>query len=332
MLLLGGALLLIAAYDALSTTLSVGAAAGPLTARVGGWWWRFVHIAARRPTSPLMVSSGPVVVLITIGVWLALLWGGWTLVFAADPGAIVSSTTGEPAPGWTRLYYAGFTAFTLGVGDYVPAGQAWQVLTSVAVVSGLGLTTLAITYLVPVVSAVTARRVQANTIAGLGASPQDIVIAACRDGGFDFLDHRLPPLADSLLETAERHLSYPVLHYFHSAQRHVDLRTQAFVLDEAVTILQHGVTDDVAPHPAVLEGVRHAVSQLIQRATAEPVEGAAHAAPDLAPLRAAGIPTVDDATFTERVGELSEHRRRLASFAQESYWPLPEVGVDDRPR
>ena len=52
---------------------------------------------------------------------------------------------------------AGFTAFTLGVGDYIPNGQPWEVLTAIAVVSGLGLTTLAIIYLVPVVSAVTAR-------------------------------------------------------------------------------------------------------------------------------------------------------------------------------
>lgn len=332
MLPIGGALILLAAYDALSTTLSVGVAAGPLTSRIGAGWWWLVHTVARRPTSPLVVSSGPVVLLVTIGVWLALLWGGWTLVFAADPGAVVSSTTGEPAPGWTRLYYAGFTAFTLGIGDYVPNGQAWQVLTSVAVVSGLGLTTLAITYLVPVVSAVTARRVQANSIAGLGDSPQGIVIAAHRDGGFDFLDHRLPPLADGLLETAERHLSYPVLHYFHSAQRHVDLRVQAFVLDEAVTILQHGLPEDVRPHPAVLHGLRHAVSELIQRATAEPTGGDAPAAPDLSALRAAGIPTVDDGTFTERVAELSEHRRRLASFARESYWSRSDTDVHARPR
>lgn len=329
MLPIGGALVLLAAYDALSTTLSVGAAAGPLTSRIGAGWWRLVHVIVRRPTSALMVSSGPVVLLITIGVWLALLWGGWTLVFAADPDAIVSSTTGAPAPGWTRVYYAGFTAFTLGVGDYVPDGQLWQVLTSVAVVSGLGLTTLAITYLVPVVSAVTARRVQANTIAGLGSSPQAIVVAACRDGRFDYLDHRLPPLGDALLETAERHLSYPVLHYFHGAQRHVDLRTQAFVLDETVTILQHGVADEAAPHPAVLDGLRHAVSELIQRARAEPADGPAPPAPDLAPLRAAGIPTVDDATFAERVGELSEHRRRLTSFARESLWSLPGADAAD---
>lgn len=320
MILAGVALLATVAYDAISTTLSVGAAAGPLTSRLGAGWWHTARRLAARPDSPIIVSAGPVVVLLTIGVWLGLLWGGWTLVFSADPDAVMSATTREAASGWSRVYFAGFTAFTLGVGDYVPNGQPWEVLTAVAVVSGLGLTTLAITYLVPVVSAVTARRVQANTIAGLGATPQDIVINGLRDDRFPFFEHRLQALSDSILETAERHLSYPVLHYFHSAERQVDLRTQAFLLDEAVTLLEHGLRDDVRPHPAVLDGTRHAIVQLVERATGEPPDLAPPATPALEALRHAGVPTVDDDTFERSIADLSDHRRRVAHFANESLW------------
>lgn len=319
MLLLGGLLLAAVGYDVLSTTLSFGAA-GPLTSRIGRLWWRSARRLAGGPESPVISSAGPAVLVLTIAVWLALLWGGWTLVFAADPEAVISSTTREPAGGWSRLYFAGFTAFTLGMGDYIPNGAPWEVLTAIAVVTGLGLTTMAITYLVPVVSAVTARRVQANTIAGIGSTPQEIVIGAYRDGGFDYLDHRLPQVADALLETAERHLAYPVLHFFHSSDRHVDLRVQAVALDEAVSILQHGVEVDAAPHPATLDSTRHAVSQLILRATKGPVGDPAPPPPDLTPLREAGIPTVDDQTFAARLREIEGHRRRLASFGAESLW------------
>ncbi|MFP5252286.1 MAG: ion channel [Actinomycetes bacterium] len=320
MLLVGTGLLLMVGFDALSTTLSIGAAAGPLTSRLGAGWWRTARRLARAPDSPIIVSAGPVVVLLTICVWLGSLWGGWTLVFAADPDAVISSATRAPASGWSRVYFAGFTAFTLGVGDYVPNGQPWEVLTAVAVVSGLGLTTLAITYLVPVVSAVTARRVQANTIAGMGATPQDIVLTGLRDDRFPFLEHRLQALSDSILETAERHLSYPVLHYFHSAERHVDLRTQALLLDEAVTLLAHGVRDDVRPNPAVLDGTRHAIVQLVERATGEPPDLAPPPSPALGALRQAGVPTVDDDTFARSLADLSDHRRRVAHFASESLW------------
>lgn len=320
MILAGIAMLATVVFDAISTTLRIDAAAGPLTSRLGAGWWRIARRLATRPDSPVIVSAGPVVVLLTIAGWLGLLWAGWTLVFAADPDAVISSTTREAASGWSRVYFAGFTAFTLGVGDYVPNGQPWEVLTAVAVVSGLGLTTLAITYLVPVVSAVAAWRVQANTIAGMGDTPEDIVIAGLRDDRFPFFEHRLQALSDSILQTAERHLFYPVLHYFHGAERHVDLRTQAFVLDETVTLLQHGVADDVRPHPAVLDGMRHAITQLVERGTDEPSGLTPPAPPDVDALRQAGIPTVDDDTFEQSVAGLADHRRRLAHFANESLW------------
>lgn len=323
MLVTGTALLAVVAYDAISTTLSVSAAAGPLTSRLAAGWWHLARRFARRPGSPIVVSAGPVVVLLTVAVWLALLWGGWTLVFSADPDAVVSSTTREPASGASRVYFAGFTVFTLGVGDYIPMGQPWEILTAVAVVSGLGLTTLAITYLVPVVSAVTARRVQASIIAGMGATPQDIVVAGLDDDRFPYLEHRLQALSDSIIQTAERHLSYPVLHYFHSGERRVDLRTQAFTLDEAVTLLQHGVRADVRPHPAVLEGTRHAITELLRRTPEGPLHTAPPPVPSLTPLRNRGVPTVDDETFQDHVADLAGHRRRLARFARESLWSVP---------
>ena len=322
LLLAGFVLLATVAYDAISTTLSVGAAAGPLTSRLARGWWGFARRLATRPDSRVIVSAGPVVMLLTIGLWLGLLWAGWTLVFTADPDAIISAATRAPAAGWSRLYFAGFTAFTLGLGDYIPNGQPWEILTAIAVISGLGLTTLAITYLMPVVTAVTARRVQANIITGLGSTPQQIVISGRRDHRFPYFVHRLQALADSMMGNAEKHLSYPVLHYFHSAERDVDLRTRALLLDEAVTLLQHGVTADMRPHPAVLDGLRHAITQLVERATDGSPDISPPAVPALDVLRQAGIPTVDDDTFERAVAGLTDHRRRVAHFANESLWPI----------
>ena len=322
MLLAGAALILLVAYDAIATTLSIGAGAGPITSRITAGWWRLARRLAGRADSPIIVSAGPVVVLLTIGVWLAMLWAGWTLVFAADADAVITSSSRDAASGWSRVYFTGFTVFTLGVGDYIPNGRVWEVLTAVAVVSGLGLTTLAITYLVPIVNAVTSRRVQANTIAGLGDTPQDIVISGLGDHPFAYLEHRLRALSDSLMQTAEQHLSYPVLHYFHSGEHHVDLRTQAYRLDEAITLLQHGVSQQVRPHPAALDAVRHAITQLVHRATTAASEGDLPPPPDLEPLRRAGVPTVDDQAFHQAVAQLADHRRRLAQFANESLWPV----------
>lgn len=320
MVVAGGLLLAVVSYDALSTTLVTTTAAGPMTARIARGWWSLARRVARGPRSMVMGLTGPSILVITISVWLVVMWSGWALIFAADPGAVVSSSTGEPADGWARVYFAAFTAFTLGVGDYIPHGAPWQLVTSLAVISGLALTTTAITYLVPVVTAVTARRSQANSIAGLGGTPEEIVLAGWWHGSFRFLEEQLPRLADGILLTAERHLSYPILHFFHSVEREEDFRVQVFVLDEAVTILEHGVPEESRPHPAALGSLRHATAQLLHHVSTEPSPEHQPAVTGLDRLREAGIPTVDDATFGRRLEGLADHRRHLVAFAEESLW------------
>lgn len=319
-LVLGGvALLALLAHDVVSTTLAVGAAAGPLTSRIGRGWWRVARRLSSGPRSPLVTWAGPTVLILTVSVWMALLWGGWILIFSSSPDAVVSAESGEPADGWSRVYYAAFTVFTLGVGDYVPQGPAWQVATSVAVASGLALVTMGITYLMPVVNAVTSRRTQASSISGLGDDAVGIVVGGWHDGSFDELVKALPQLASEVLNTAERHLSYPVVHFFHSAERHVDLRVKVAELDEAVSVLMHGVGDDVAPAPQDLRRLRHAVKELVDRADVPAAEEPPEP-PDLQRVRDAGIPTVDDVTFERRLADEREHRRRLAGYASESLW------------
>jgi hypothetical protein len=319
MLLAGGALLALAVGDIVVTTISTATAGGPIATRLGRAGWRLAHLATRRPGSRLLASAGPIIMVTTIVVWLALLWAGWTLVFSADTSAVVDSMSREPADWSERAYFAGFTTFTLGTGDYVPVAAPWQLLSVVASISGLALATAAITYLVPVVTAATERDTQAAAIAGLGDGAHDIVRRAYHRGSTAFLEPILVGLVDSLLLTAERHLAYPILHYFHPRSPQVELRVQLPALDDALTLLEHGLDASVErPHPAALGGVRVAVAQLVERAPAV----AAPAPPplDLAPLRAAGVPVVDDATFARRLAALGEHRGRVASFAAESKW------------
>jgi hypothetical protein len=319
LLLVGVLLLGLAAYDAAVTTISTTSAGGPVTSRLSRWWWSVAHTLGRRPTSVLLTSAGPLLLTITVGAWLVLLWTGWTLVFSADPSAVVSSTAREPADWSQRAYFAGFTTFTLGVGDYVPVGAPWQLLTVIASASGLALTTAAITYLIPVVTAVTERSKQAAAICGLGADPQSIVVAAYHDGSVRFLEPVLLQMTDGLLVTAERHLAYPILHYFHPRSPVVELRVQLASLDDALTLVEHGLAGDVQrPHPAAIDGARAAIDQLLDRAH---VSASHPALPlDLQPLRDAGLPVVDDGSFTEQLERLAERRGRLATFAAESKW------------
>ena len=106
----------------------------------------------------LVAWAGLVVVVSTLLTWTTLLWAGWTLVFSTSPGAIVESATGHPAEVVERVYFVGYTIFTLGLGDYRPQGSAWELATSLAAGSGFLLFGLALAYLVPVTAAATQNR------------------------------------------------------------------------------------------------------------------------------------------------------------------------------
>ena len=207
----GAALVVLANYDALVTTVAVGSGARPLTSLLA----RALRAMLRR-VPRLLPAGGPLITLATVAAWIVLLWAGYSLLFWADPGAVTASRSGAPASAVSRVYYAGYVLFTLGNGGYQPSVGVWELLTNVATLNGLFVVTLAITFLVPVVSAVVDRRQHASFISALGDSAEDVVVAAWTGRDFAFLQQQLPGLAQQILLTAQRHLSYPVLHDFRS--------------------------------------------------------------------------------------------------------------------
>ena len=111
-----------------------------------------------------------------------------------------------------RLYFTGFTVFTLGVGDMVPGQGWWQVATVAATGTGLALVTTSITFLVPVASATAQRRHLASTVAALGGSPHDIVREGWNGSDFSGLVQQLVNLPPTIQMSRQQHLAYPVLH------------------------------------------------------------------------------------------------------------------------
>ncbi|MBW3663679.1 MAG: two pore domain potassium channel family protein [Actinobacteria bacterium] len=323
MLIAGVALIAVVVYDAISTTLVANSAAGPLTARVGGGlWWLAKRIGAG-PHSRIVAAAGPAILVTTILIWMSMLWVGWWLVFSADVDAVVATASGRPADGWDRVYFAGYTVFTLGVGDFRPSGRVWQFATGLSVANGLAMATLAITYSIPVVTAVTERRQQAATITGLGSTAQELLVSVWDGSSLRFLDAPLMSFAADINRTAQRHLTYPILHFFHSPDRSDEFALSVTALDEALTITITAVREDARPHAAAVKTARAAIGRLLGILETSFHDAAEHVppAPDLTPLRAAGIPVVDDALFHDRLAVHDERRRILLGFATSSSWP-----------
>ncbi|MBW3561971.1 MAG: two pore domain potassium channel family protein [Actinobacteria bacterium] len=274
-----------------------------------------------------MTLAGPIVLVVTVVLWMGLLWVGWSLVFGADASSVVTTSTERPAGNWDRVYYTAYTLFTLGNGEFKPSGAGWQIATGLAVANGLGLATLAITYMIPVMTAVTERRQQGATISGIGTSAQDLLVHAWNGDDLRFLDQPLLRFAEEINRTAQRHLTYPILHFFHSRHRSDEFAVSIATLDEALTIITVAVDDAVRPHPAAVRAARRAIGRLlgIIQASFSEVADRPPPPPDLQPLRDAGLPVVDDERFRQLLSRYDERRRALYGFTTGSTWPWREA-------
>lgn len=177
--------------------------------------------------------------------WMFALWFGWSLLYLSSGRAVLDANTMEPSDGWSRIYFAGYSLYTSGLGDRVPGSASWQIATVLTSLTGLGLVTLAITFLVPVLQAATDRRSLARTIDHLGGTTGEIVDRSWTDNA------RLASLADQMATEfsalTEKHLSYPVLDHFHSASPITAFAPRVAALHDAMLIARFDARDDQRP-------------------------------------------------------------------------------------
>lgn len=330
---LGVAIIVAVIVDVLWTTVAAGAAGGPITARLTHVLWRSALRWHRRRRQ--LQVAGVTITAAVILVWIVLLLCGWFLIFSVTPDAVVSADTGQPGDIWSRMYFTGYTVFTLGLGDYVPGAPLWQVTTIPATATGLAVVTLAITFLLSVTESVTQRRTLAAQIFALGSSPSVILQRAWNGARIEGLEQPLQSLTSEVAELAQRHLAFPVLHYFHSTERDTAVAPSIAVLDELLTVLDHGVTAEHRLPTLTTQQLRDAITQLLHLGSAiDPAQlGHLSSPPPVPPtveLRRIGLPLVDDAQWRGHVEELADRRQALRDYLTVEAWSWESVWEPDR--
>lgn len=322
-LLAGVAVVVVALVDVTWTTVAAGSGSGPVAGWLTGRLWQgALAWHRRRPSHAFLAVTGVTLVVVVLATWLGLLLGGWALVFSASDGAVRETASNAPAGLVDRVYFVGYTVFTLGNGEFRPGAGLWQLATIAATGTGLVLVTMSISYLVPVASAVAQRRQLASAIASLGATPQNILTLAWDGGGFPGLDDHLRSLG-SMIETArQHHLTYPVLHYFHSTDAEDAAAPNVTSLAQAVHLLRYGVSEEVRLTPVVVKRLERSIDAFLDtlgRAHLDPAEPVP--LPELEPLRDAGVPTVPDAEYQSSAGLTEGRRALLAGLLIDDGWP-----------
>ncbi len=164
-------------------------------------------------------------------------------------------------------------------------------------------------------------------LASLGGTADEILTRAWNGKNFGNLDQHLISLTPLISELGEKHLTYPILHYFHTRERSRCLPLSIVALDEAMTLLQYAVLEDYRPDPASLSPARRANAAFLKTLKSAHLEPRDQE-PPLTPLellRINSIPTVSDRAFKEATNQISKRRRLLLALVTNDGWTWDAV-------
>lgn len=190
-------------------------------------------------------------------------------------------------------------------------------MNNVGAIVGLALATLSLTYVLQVVTAVTDERTVASDIAALGSTPDDAVASALRSVGFRTFPLQLSSIAEGLSATAQAHLAFPMLQFFHSQEPASSVAVNLARFDEIVTLLDHAVPED---HVPTVRAGRSAVDRFLATLDLPASPCQPPPVPSLTTLRDVRGDIVDDEAFAAAVADLAPRRSALQSLVRAGGW------------
>ena len=309
---LGIAVLLLVVTDLVLTTFAPSGS-GLFSDRLRRWIWSaFLKLSGRKGSSEILNYAGPVTVVIWLTGWMLLIWAGNALIYISDPDSIVSAANMRSTTWMEKVYFTGYTLSTLGSGEFIPYSTGWQFYSAFISFSGFIFITVALTYLYSVVTNDINRRKVSLKIYHTGSTPQEILLRFWNGRDFSRLTNDLTTISEQILQVAQNHMAYPVLHNFHSTKREVSLAINIACLDEALTLLLLYKPKDVAPSLPELYSLRSAITyylQTLRNAFITPADEDPPA-PEMGPLLANDLPLHGE-PFHELTGDDVKLRRKL---------------------
>jgi hypothetical protein len=156
--LAGAILLAITLADVFLTVLYARAGTGILAPRLARGVWRVFRALAGRRHAGILSYCGPVQLVALVLMWGALLALGSCLVIHPALGSGVKSSSGLTDTDFvTALFVAGSSISIVGASDYGPTNAGYKLLFLFNSLVGMSVTSLTLTYLMQVYSALHSR-------------------------------------------------------------------------------------------------------------------------------------------------------------------------------
>lgn len=262
--LLLGLLLLIVVYADFAYTALSTSGSGWLSRLLSRLLWKVLFtLGGRRGNNRLLNYAGMLSIGMLLSNWIGLTWIGNSLIFCADPYSLRHTNTNELATIAEKFYFVGYTLSTVGYGDFYPTTIGWKMYAVLIGFSGLTVVSLAITYMVQILSAEIEKKRLSLYIVSLGESPQHLLRQGWNGKDFSNLNTYFSQLSMMVLSHSQHHLAYPLLRYFHSSVPAESTALTLVSLDEALSILYWQVPAQYQPDTIVLTSLHRALSNYL---------------------------------------------------------------------
>ncbi|TQD40115.1 ion channel [Haloflavibacter putidus] len=324
---LGIAVQLLVLVDMFKTIVNINGA-GQLSNWVSKKVWRLFFIIARgNGDNKILNICGPIILLTFLFMWITLIWFGYSLIFISDHNSVLNNHTQEPATALGQVYYVGYTLTSLGNGDYRAGSGVWQIVSNIMGLNSMIFISLGISYILPVLQAVVDKRTLAVHIDKLGATPEEIIENGYNGDNFEPLYQRFSNLENLLIKHGERHLAYPILHYFHSNKKAHAVTLSLAVLDETITIQEVYQIDKSTKryHWYILRG---ALDNFFERLDSSFILAAKEAPPfDYFEKLSDKFTMENKKECLKKIKNMEERRRKIKGYIRNDGWNWKDVKI-----
>lgn len=248
---IGALVMAIVLLDVFLAVLYARAGTGILSRTVAKFVRRVFLLASKpfgRYQGTVMSFCGPVVLVLLVLMWDFGLTLGAGLVIHPALGASVANASGAtPTDFITALQAGGNSTSIVGAGEFSPQTGAFRLFYLFASLTGTAITSLTLTYLMQVYSALRSRNSTALNFHLASAETGDaaeLVAGLGPRGKFDGGYSNLSELAVKATEAKEAHHFYPVLFYFRFREPHYAVSRFTLVALDSVTLIKSALDDE----------------------------------------------------------------------------------------
>ncbi|SEI15888.1 hypothetical protein SAMN02799636_06120 [Methylobacterium sp. 275MFSha3.1] len=234
--------------DIFLTVLYARIGTGLIADRIAHLTWaifRAAADAAGQKRGAVLSFCGPVILIVYVLLWALGLTLGAGLIIHPALGVAVRASSGEtPADFMTALYAGGSSMAIVGASDFKPVTDSYRILYLVNSLVGMSATSLVLTYVMQVYSALRQRNalgLKLHLLTGESADAAELLARLGPQGQFSSGYTHLADLAASLSEMKEAHHFYPVLFYFRFRQPFYSVSAQVFVALDTVSLIRSGI-------------------------------------------------------------------------------------------